>query len=59
MPRVEWAQVATVIAAIAGLIGLQTYWITRELDSLGKRLERVEARLDRFEGQAPPGLRRV
>ncbi|HKY24309.1 MAG TPA: hypothetical protein VJM07_04080 [Gaiella sp.] len=55
----EWAQVATVIAAIAGLIGLQTYWITRELDSLGKRLERVEARLDRFEGQAPPGLRRV
>jgi hypothetical protein len=59
MPRVEWAQVATVIAAIAGLIGLQTYWITRELDSLGKSLERVEARLDRFEGEAPSGLRRV
>jgi ubiquinone biosynthesis protein UbiJ len=56
---VEWAQVATVIAAIAGLIGLQTYWITRELDSLGKSLERLETRLDRLEGREPPSLRRV
>jgi len=39
-------------------MGLQTYWITRELDSLGKRLERLEARLDRVDGLEPPGLRR-
>jgi hypothetical protein len=56
---VEWAQAATIIAAIAGLIGLQSYWITRELDVLSKRLDRVVAQLDRLEGREPPSLRRV
>jgi hypothetical protein len=56
---VEWAQVASVIAAIAGLMGLQTYWITRELDSLGKRLVRLEARFDHLDEREPPSLRRV
>jgi hypothetical protein len=44
---------AAVAAVVAPLIGLQTFWIARSLDalrdSLGQRLERIEARLDRLE----------
>jgi hypothetical protein len=56
---VEWAQAATVIAAITGVIGLQTFWIARAIDDLARRLERVETRLDRLERPEPPSLRRV
>jgi len=52
---VDWAQAATIVAAIAGLIGLQSFWIARELDALGRRLDRLE----RVESRAPPSLRRV
>jgi hypothetical protein len=44
---------AAVAAVVVPLIGLQTFWIARSLDalsdSLSKRLERIEARLDRLE----------
>jgi hypothetical protein len=56
---VEWAQAATVIAAITGVIGLQTFWIARAIDDVARRLDRVETRLDRLERPEPPGLRRV
>jgi hypothetical protein len=56
---VEWAQTATIIAAITGVIGLQTFWIARALDDLSSRLDRFEARLDRFESHEPPSLRRL
>jgi len=52
---VDWAQAATIVAAIAGLIGLQSFWIARELDALGRRLDRLE----RVESREPPSLRRV
>ena len=55
----EWAQAVTIIAALTGVIGLQTFWIARALDDLGRRIDRVEVRLDRLEGREPPGLRRV
>jgi hypothetical protein len=55
----DWPQAATIIAAIAGLIGLQSFWIARELDALRGRLDRVDARLERLEGREPPSLRRV
>lgn len=54
----EWAQAATVIAAIGGFLGLQSFWIARSLDALGQRLDRLEARLDRLESREPPSLRR-
>ena len=62
----EWAQVATIIAAntaVIGLVvGLQTFWVARALDALGARLDRIELRLDRIEervGREPPSLRQV
>ncbi len=51
----DWAQAATIIVAIAGLIGLQSFWIARELDALGRRLDRLEG----VESREPPSLRRV
>jgi len=71
---VEWAQAATVIGSLTALVGvlvgLQTFWIARALDTLrdeihrgfvavDRRFESVERRLDRLEGHEPPGLRRV
>jgi hypothetical protein len=58
----EWAQVATIIGALATMVGLQTFWVGRALDSLRSemyrgfdavngRLDRVEARLDRVEAR--------
>jgi hypothetical protein len=60
---VEWAQAATVIAALAGVMGLQSFWIARALDALRTEMHRgfdaFEQRLDRLEGREPPSLRRV
>ena len=45
------------------LIGLQTFWIARALDTLRDEMhrgfDRAEARLERLEGREPPSLRRV
>ena len=35
-------QTWTIIAAVVGLIGLQTFWITRALDRIEHRLDRIE-----------------
>jgi hypothetical protein len=52
---VGWAQAATIIAAIAGLIGSQSFRLARELDALGRRLDRLE----RVESRERPSLRRL
>jgi hypothetical protein len=58
-----WSQTATIIGALTGVIGLQTFWIARALDALRSEMRRdfdgVEARLDRLEGREPPTLRRL
>ena len=69
----DWTETATTVAAFTAaiglVVGLQSFWIARSLDalrtemhrgfdSLGQRVDRVEARLDRIEG-GPPSLRRV
>jgi hypothetical protein len=60
---VEWAQAATIIGALTGVIGLQTFWIARALDALRaeiyRNFDRVEKRLERLEGHEPPTLRRI
>jgi hypothetical protein len=64
---VEWAQALTIIGAntavIALVIGLQTFWIARSLDTLRSEMhrefDRVEIRLDRLERSTPPSLRRL
>ena len=56
---VEWAQVATIVSALAAFIGLQTLWISHALDrvyarfdGLDARLDRIDLRLDRIDGVA-------
>ena len=44
-----WGQVWTVIAATAGLLTLQSFWIGRSLDAVRERLERLDTRFDRVE----------
>jgi hypothetical protein len=56
---VEWAQAVTIVAALTGVIGLQTFWIARALDAIDRRLDRLEARLDQVQGQGPPAPRRL
>jgi hypothetical protein len=67
---VEWAQAAAIFGVLTGVIGLQTFWVARALDTLrdemhrgfaavDRRFEGVERRLDRLEGHEPPSLRRV
>ena len=46
---VEWAQAATIIAALAAFTGVQAFWISRALDRVYAALDRVEARLDSIE----------
>jgi hypothetical protein len=47
---VEWAQVATIIAALAAFTGVQAFWIARALDRVYAALDRVDTRLDSIEG---------
>ena len=59
----EWAQLVTVFAGLAAVIGLQSLWLARAVDALRGELHRgfgrVEARLDRLDGREPPSLRRA
>jgi hypothetical protein len=55
--RVEWAQAATIVSALAALTGLQALWISHALervyarfDGIDARLDRIEVRLERIEG---------
>jgi hypothetical protein len=64
---VEWVPALTVVGAntavIALVVGLQSFWIARSIDTLRDEMyrgfDRIEARLDRLEGREPPSLRRV
>jgi len=44
-----WAQVTTIIASLAAVIGMQAFWVSRALDRVSTVLDRVEAKLDRIE----------
>lgn len=41
-------QVITILAGMTGLIGLQSFWIGRALDRVDHRLDRFETRMDRL-----------
>ena len=60
---VQWAQAATIIAAVTAVIGLQSFWIARALDALRSDMvrgfDRLEAHIERLETREPPSLRRV
>jgi hypothetical protein len=47
---VEWAQVATIVSALAAFTGLQALWIGRALDRVYVALDRLDARLSHIEG---------
>jgi hypothetical protein len=40
---VDWAQVFTIVAAIAAFTSMQAFWIARALDRVETRLDRIEA----------------
>jgi len=46
---VEWIQIWTMIGAMAGIVGLQSFWMGRALDDIRGRIDRIELRLDRIE----------
>ena len=48
----EWLQVFTIVAALVGIVGVQTTWILHAL-------QRIEARLDRFEARMDDRLARI
>ncbi len=60
---VEWAHAAVIVGALSAVIGLQTFWIARALDTfrdeIHRGFDRLDARIDRLEGREPPSLRRV
>jgi len=60
---VGWSQTGTILGVLTGVIGLQTFWIARAIDTLRSEMrrefDRVETRLDRLEGREPPTLRRI
>jgi hypothetical protein len=45
-----WTIIGGVVAFVGLLIGVQTFWIVRALDEIGKRLDRIDARLEHIEG---------
>jgi len=47
--EVEWAQVATIVTALAAFMGLQTLWISHALDRVYARFEGIDTRLDRID----------
>jgi hypothetical protein len=57
------ASTITIIGAtlviVLGVAGLQTYWISRSLDALGGRVDGIESRLGRIEGQLVALVERV
>jgi hypothetical protein len=64
---VEWVPALTVVAAntavLALVVGLQSFWIARSIDTLRDEMhrgfDRLDARIDRLEQREPPSLRRV
>jgi|KBSMisStaDraftv2_1062788.scaffolds.fasta_scaffold414974_3 hypothetical protein len=40
----------TILAGLFGLVGIQTFWVVRALDSIDRVLDRIDTRLDRIEG---------
>jgi hypothetical protein len=52
-----------IVGALSAVIGLQTFWIARALDTfrdeIHRGFDRLDARIDRLESREPPSLRRV
>ncbi len=63
----EWAQAAVIVGALTAVmglvVGLQTFWIARALDTLRDEMhrgfDRLDSRIDRLESREPPSLRRA
>ena len=43
---VEWLQVLTIVAALLGIVGVQTTWVIHALERIETRLDGFEARVD-------------
>jgi hypothetical protein len=56
---VEWAQVATIVTALAAFMGLQTLWISHALDRVYARFDGIDARLDRIDARLGDHAERI
>jgi len=45
------ASTITILAALIGLIGVQTVWVAHMLGVVGQRIDSLERRLDRIEAR--------
>ena len=46
---VEWLQVFTIVAALLGVVGVQTTWVIHALEQLDGRLDRMDDRFNRVD----------
>ena len=46
---VEWLQVFTIVAALLGVVGVQTTWIIHALGLMDDRFDRMDDRFDRMD----------
>jgi hypothetical protein len=55
---VDWETAGAVTAIVFGAVGLQTFWIARELDGIAAKFADVKVSLDRIEGTVLTALDR-
>ena len=51
----SWAAAGVMTTVLLAAIGLLSFWVDRQLAEVGKRLDRIDARLDRFETEVLRG----
>ncbi len=47
----DWAQTASIVAALGAFTGMQAFWIARALDRVHAALDRLDVRLDRVDAR--------
>ena len=47
----DWGTLGAMAAILLGIVGVQSFWITRELDSIGAKFDKVDARFDRVDAR--------
>ena len=54
----DWGTLGAIAAMLFGAVGLQSFWVAREFDSVRGRFAEIRASLDRIENAVVLGLDR-